>query len=200
MKKGILFGALLVGAAIANAQSSTIATFQDPAVSSDTPLFFFNTATNILTGSWTGPGLNLHTPGFVGGGTVSNAKMQMDPVAFTPVGSTGIFTGGAGQVKFYTNDVNNPFFVINFTGATLFNPLNFGASEFAGSSVSFSGTNVPAGLTSEQFSFALANPRVGQEGGLLYTASFTSSAVPEPATMTALALGAAAMLRRRKKA
>lgn len=179
------------------AHAGTIATFFDPAVDGSTPLFVFDTVTNILTGSWTGTGLNVQTPGLIGGGVVNNAKFTTTPIQLTNVPATDIWTGGAGQFRFYTTDVNNPFLVVDFTGATLFSPLNFGASEFSGSIVNMSGPNVPAGLTNEQFSFSLANP--ASNGTLrTYTASYTSSAVPEPASMTALALGAAALLRRRR--
>lgn len=194
----VIFGAMLVAVAAGSfAQSRTMVTFADPSLDGSNKLFVFNTTTNILTGSYTGTGMTVQTPG-VGGGSVANAKFTTSAIQLTQVPGSGIYTGGAGQVRFYTEDANQPFFVVDFTGATLFNPLNFGASQLNGSGVQFSGPNVPGGLTQQQFSFALANPTVnGNE--ISYTSSFTSSAVPEPATMTALALGAVSLLRRRKK-
>lgn len=198
MKKLLMMATMVAVASASMANSRTIATFLDPADSGATSLFVFNTTTNILTGSFTGTGLTVRTPGLNGGGEVTNAKFQTSPIQLVPVAGTNLYAGGTGTVRFYTSDINNPFLLVNFTGATLFDPLNFGASEFNGSIVNFSGPNVPGGLSNEQFSFALANRHVvGDE--IRYTASFTSSAVPEPATMTALALGAAAILRRRKK-
>ena len=195
MKRLLALTSLVCAGAFAHA--GTIATFFDPAADASTPLFVFDTATNILTGSWTGTGLNVQTPGLIGGGAVNNAKFSTSAIALTNVPSTDIWTGGAGQFRFYTDDINNPFLVVDFTGATLFSPLNFGASEFSGSIVNMSGPNVPTGLTNEQFSFSLANPAVS--GNLrTYTASFTSSAVPEPASMVALGLGLAALLRRKR--
>ena len=196
--RNLIWVAALAVSASAMANSNTMVTFADPAANASSPLFTFNTNTNILSGSWTGNGLTVRTPG-INGGVVENAKFVTTNISLVQVPGSGIYTGGSGRVTFYTDSVENPFFVVDFTGATLFNPLNFGASEFNGSTVNFSGPGVPAGLTSEQFSFALANPTMAGNT-INYTASFTSSAVPEPASMTALALGAAAMLRRRKAA
>ncbi len=191
----ILLSAIVASASVF-ASAGTIATFADPSNNQNNPLFVFNTSTNILTGSWTGTGLTVQTPGFNNPGSISNAKFVTSSISLTPVGG-GLYNNGAGTITFYTSDVNNPFMVIGFSGATLFNPLGFGASEFSGSIVSIIGPDIPTNLSGEQFAFSFANP--AQNGNnVTYTAAFTSSAVPEPATMTALGLGLAAIMRRRR--
>jgi hypothetical protein len=197
MKK-IFFASMLVAGAVA-ANAGTIASFADPTGHPASPMFTFNTNTNLLTGSYTGTGLTLKTPGFLGGGEVSDVKFEMSSVNLTPILPGSIYGAGAGVITFYTSSITNPLFTVNFGGGTLVNPFSFGASELIGQSVSFSGPNVPAGLSGEQFSFAFANAADVAPGVRTYTASFTSSAVPEPGTMAALGLGVAALLRRRKK-
>jgi hypothetical protein len=73
-----------------------------------------------------------------------------------------------------------------------------GSSDLRLDGVTFSGPNVPAGLSQEMYNFSFAN---GFDNGQFvhsYTASFTSSAVPEPASMIALGAGLLALARRRR--
>ena len=85
---------------------------------------------------------------------------------------------------------------ISFSGGTLTSPSTFGASDFVGQNVVFSGPIIPAGLSQESFAFSFANP-VGTIEDYTVTAAFTSSAVPEPASIALLALGALVAIRRR---
>ncbi|MBI5864061.1 MAG: PEP-CTERM sorting domain-containing protein, partial [Planctomycetes bacterium] len=52
------------------------------------------------------------------------------------------------------------------------------------------------GLSQEAFAFSFANP-VGTPENYTATASFTSSAIPEPASIALLAIGGLLALRRR---
>ena len=196
MRRTILLAAFMA-ATVASHASFTLATFSDP--SNGSPfLFDWDTTNNTLTGSWSGTGLNLLTPGFNGGGSVNDAKFQTSTISLTTVIGGVLYNMGSGSVNF-TDSSNNTVLTITFAGGTFLNPLNAGASSAQGNAVSFSGPNVPANLTNEAFAFSLANPNVVGDH-VFYTASFTSSAdvVPEPASILALTAGIAALARRRK--
>jgi hypothetical protein len=182
--------ALLAGAPAA--QAATIAAFDDPAVSSSTPLFFFNGETNQLSGGWGMLGLTLQT---IAG--------DFDDVSFmmTPVGVDGVGEVDAGTINFFDSG-ENPIFEISFDSAHL-TPTLFGATEFlATNEVVFTGDILPAPVEAESFSFAFANQTDFGAGGFTVTAAFTSSAtiIPEPATLALMAfcvLGAARSRNRR---
>lgn len=191
MNKKTLCVGVLLGLAVA-AQAVTIATHDDPATDGTTPLF---TATaGSIVGSWTGLGLTLEIP--VVAQTFTDVKMNMASV--NRVGSNGL---GAGQVDFYTSDINNPIFRVNFDGGTIFTPFGFGGSYLSANNVVFSGSAISSLiLTNSQFAFSFANP-VQTSQNTTFTASFTSSAdvVPEPASMIALGAGLAALVARKRK-
>ncbi|MCW5936708.1 MAG: PEP-CTERM sorting domain-containing protein [Fimbriimonadaceae bacterium] len=189
--------AVIAGAAISSAQF-TMATFADPSTTSAEPLFAFDLAKETLSGGWDKPGLTLITPGFTGGGQTENATFTFSEVALTFV-IPGIYRMGPGNIKFYDADPNSPIFTITFDSGTFVRALGVGASKITADNVQFSGPRVPTGLSQETFSFSLANAI--QNGAIeSYTASFTSSATPEPATMVALGAGIAALVARRRKA
>ena len=77
--------------------------------------------------------------------------------------------------------------VIEFDSAQLNGSLGFGSSDFSGQNVTFSGSLIPFVLTSEAFAFSFANPS-GTPSNFTVTSSFTSSAIPEPASLLAFGL------------
>jgi hypothetical protein len=176
------------------ASADTIATFSDPSPDGSQPLFTFSSAggTGTLSGGWSTNGLLLETPG-LGAPDFNNAHFSMPGVAAT--GGPSNWTLGAGAINF-TDNVGNPLMTITFAGGSLASPITFGASDFVGQNVVFSGPIIPGGLSQESFAFSFANP-VGTIGNYTVTAAFTSSAVPEPASIVLLALGALAAIRRR---
>jgi len=144
--------------------------------------------------------MTLQTPGFTGGGFVTDAKFTTSTINLTTIIAGTLYTMGAGSVNF-TDSSNANVMTMNFNGGMFLNPLNAGAASSQGNGVTFSGPNVPGNLMDQSFAFSMANPTVRADH-VFFTASFTSSAdvVPEPASMLVLGAGIAAVIRRRKKA
>lgn len=191
MRKSLaaLLGLLVVAGSV---NAATIATFADPAGDGTTPMFEFDGS--FLRGGWPfmgGPntGLDLQTPGLPGGPYV-DATFTM-----TDVPVMGFNMLGGGTISFF-DAAANPLFDITFQSAVLLPTIAFGASDFQANDVTISGPAVPFPLFDEAFAFSFANPVITAEGWTV-TSAFTSSAVPEPATLVLLAIGGLAVLRRR---
>lgn len=195
--KALSLSALTLGmvAVSATSQAFTVATFADPSVSGSTPLFTFDSTANTLDGGWSLLGLMLETPGWAGA-DVADAKFSMTTVALTPL-VANVYTTNGGTINF-TDQANNAVMQITFGSGVFVANNGFGGSDFSGNIVSITGPGIPGGWSQETFNFSFANPVINGNMST-YTASFTSSAVPEPATMLALASGVGMLAARRRR-
>lgn len=183
-----LLVALFSGVFCSAATAGTLATFADPTGTLGTPPLFVQNGAPLgtLSGDWNQPGLTLITP--INAGVYSDVTFHMDPVA---VGAGGVL--GPGYIEFRDN-AQQLLLGITFDSGLL-NVVGFGGTFIAGHDVTFSGPLITSPLADEAFAFSFANPLAGPSG-LSWTASFTSSATPEPAALAAVLLSAVFMRRR----
>ena len=185
----------------ASAETFTMATFADPALSSATPLFTLSG--NQFTGGWSGFNLELLTPGLPATPDIPDARFTMTPLTATVITSE-FYSLSGGEIKFF--DGPTLVFDITFQSASLAPDVGFGASTFSLQGVHFNAPLESAGfnanLAFERFAFAFANdvqPPLRDDS--TWTASFTSSAaVPEPASAGLLLAGALITSLRRRSA
>lgn len=184
--------------AAGSAQAMTIATFADPTTGPVPSLFQWNATTNTLTGGWSGTGLTLQTPGS-SFPDLTDATFTLTPMVavFNMFGTVGF---GAGAVQFF-DSAANPVFRIEFDNAQMSSALSFGASDFVGFNVRFSGTLLDFPTQNEAFAFSFANPTATGNGGFTVTSSFTSSAdrvIPAPGSFALVGAGGLLLARRRR--
>jgi hypothetical protein len=196
----VLLMCFFAGFTSIDAKANTVATFADPSNDGNTSLFTvdFRPTQMKLTGGWDSTGLLL----YIHGNPFADAWFEMTEVDITDA----FGTTGDGEINFYANGTTtNPLLTISFESGHV-DYTNFGADViFAADEVEFSGSEIIPGLFSEEqiFSFTFANKTLlpGSDtfnDGFTATAAFTSSAVPEPATVCILGLGALCLTRRKK--
>jgi len=181
----------------------TIATFDDPAGGSDSAFFRVDLTNNLITGGWDDSKTGLNLDVVYSGNPFPDAFFTMTPVSYTG-GLMGGPTGG-GIIKFFADGQSTgmtPLIQIEFDSANL-SPTSFGGVELFGNDLTISGSEIGgATLTDEAFSFGFANQVLlnnDWDDGFTATAAFTSSAVPEPATLALLGIGALITLTRRRR-
>jgi len=196
---------VILSCGLAQAATVTVATFADPAVNGSTPLFTVSLDSNVITGEWSDSqtGLNLIIFGD-SGNPFEDAFFEMEPVSYDG-DITGGETGG-GIIKFFADNQDTstiPLIQIAFEKAYL-TPFGFGAMVpfFINDYVTITGSEVVASLTDESLVFSFANHTPlsgGWSEGYTATASFTSSAVPEPATIVLLGTAGIWIFTRKKR-
>jgi hypothetical protein len=196
---------------VVSAHSKTVATFADPALNTSTPLFTIDGIGNTVNGGWGDNKTGLNFEVVWTGNTYNNAYFTMTQLTITskpitvPNATLAYFTTSGGTIKFFKdNDPTSamPILQIDFDSLSCtFGGLG-GDNVFSGNNVKFSGFEIGNTVLSEEtFAFSFANLRafnsVLPDNGYTSTASFTSSAVPEPVTLALLGIGGMALLRRR---
>jgi hypothetical protein len=111
---------------------------------------------------------------------------------------------GAGVINFYANgSTTDPLVIVTFLSGAV-TRYGLGADEiFNAHNVIITGSEITGELSEEQFAFSFANlanlpNHTEWADGFTATAAFTSSAVPEPATIALLSLGALSLMRKKK--
>jgi hypothetical protein len=218
---GLAQAAIQLSCGLAQATTFTVATFGDPSLISTNPLFTvdFRHKQMKLTGGWPDSqiGLTLEIPysGYTiaNGNAFTNAWFEMSEVEIMHAHRHRHRTfskTGPGEINFYRDgDSENPLVAIDFESGSV-SRYGFGADEiFVANNVTITGSEITGTFSEEMFSFSFANlarlpGSTNWNNGFTATAAFTSSAslsesaVPEPATVGLLGLGALSLLRRKR--
>lgn len=196
--------AIFTGAA--QAGSFTVATFADPSGNANNPLFTVNWSAGTINGGWADGKGNLLLEIPFTNSSFANAWFEMDQLAITNTASFGGYVFGeigAGEIRFYeAGSVVNPLLQINFDNALVSRQALGGDDvDVAINNVTITGSAIPVVLSYEQFNFSFANVQsfVGQDNGFTSTASFTSSAIPEPTTIALFVFGLLPAIMKKKR-
>jgi len=172
--------------------SGTIATFCDPAADGDTPLFTIDLVGDTISGGWQ-DGLILDVA--FSGNIYENVLLSMTDVSYSGDINGGVT--GEGTIRFFEEGVDpqlsEPLIRIDFDSAYV-SYISFGGINhplFGTDGVVITGSEIGGVLTEEtSFSFGFANiEAIDGCDGFTATAAFTSSALPEPASVALLAVG-----------
>lgn len=187
--RNVMLALVSLGLLAGVGRAETIATFADPTISGDPPLFELDDLAGTLNGGWSNPGLELIMP--CTSKTYPDATFEMTELTWIQpyVSLTG------GTLKFHDN-TNALVLQIEFDGA-VYHGAGFGASVLTLNQVTITGPSLPANLEDAAFAFAFANPKVNGNRHT-WSASFTSSAIPEPGSLLLLA-GSPILLFRRTR-
>lgn len=181
----VVLGVVLALTAAASAGTMTFATFADPAANSASPSFQMADDYSSLSAAWSGPGLTLEVP--FAGQVYTDVRFLL----------TGSDPAQPGYVDFWNN--TGPIMQVAFASATL-SEFGFGARDTTAAPGRVEITYYPWGSfnpTNESFAFSFSNFVDDGQGRITATAAFTSSAIPEPATLAFLAMGCLPLIRRR---
>jgi hypothetical protein len=203
MKHSLAFRVLILTLTV-HVYGLTVVTFSDPATDGSTPLFTVDGAAKIITGGWSDDQTGLDLEVVCSGSLLQNVFFTMTPLTMS-TGTLGYDTTGPGTFRFYADGDSAdssavPVFQIDFESAAIMYGGISGDNIFSGNGVVFSGSALAGTIVGEEvFSFSLANhKKFSNNTGYTATAAFTSSALPEPATLSFLAIGGIALFRRRR--
>ena len=200
----LIFGAMAVALFTGASQASfTVATFADPSGNANNPLFTVNWVNATVDGGWADGKNNLLLEIPFTSASFANAWFTMDQLTITNTVSFGGYTygqTGAGEIRFYqAGSTVNPLLKIAF-GNSFVSRQALGADDFIIDHVTITGSAIPVVLSYEQFNFSFANvTSLANQNGFTSTASFTSSAIPEPTTIAIFAFGLLPAIMKRKR-